>query len=853
MFPVRARHLGVLAALPLCVILFCVFGPFETETVTWLAGLSYDVRPGPLDGFPTVDANQGWTAFAPGKRAALDLLAGRLPLWNHFEGLGAPLLGAMQPAALFPPTLLLALPHGQEIEQALLQFIAGAGAFLFFRRYGLGVLAALTGALLYEVNGVFAWLRNAVFNPVAFLPWLFLAIECLYAAAGQGVRQRLGFVVLGALAAALAVYAGFPEQVYFYAPLLTAWAIYRGAMLAGRARWEFLAALTAAALLALAVSAPVLTAFAAYLKEAATGPHDAGFYGQIPHAGILLQYLAPYVYGPIFMKPVSVTWPDIGGYTGFALAAAALAGLWTGRDRGARLILGGWIAIALGVSHGVPGIYQAFMALPLASLAAGYRYLNAGWIFAAIFLAALFIDRMPALPRARRVTAGAAGAVALLALGAASLAWPLLTRQWAEDARFGQWGAASSMAMLAVACALCFARSARAVAAILVAEAVVWFALPFLAHPRAARIDSGAIAFLRQNLGYQRIAGAGGQGLGPNYGAAFGIANLNYLDLPVPRATVAYIARHLDPTVTMDFIAPDGGETERLAMVKERADAYARAGVKYLLADAAFNAQPLLPNRLSPEPRGDTLLRYLAPGESLEIAAAEGEAGPVAGLLVRIGERSRNADGRLAVELCSGGQCGTGTADIRSALNYKPLFFRLDRSVEVAAGAGFTLRIRRDGGEGRLALALSPTEAAVTGVQEGYAPTLRAIPWPAQLPVYAGPRIAIYAVPGARGYFSADGCDLTPRSRNQVAAVCAHAATLTRLEVLMEGWTARVNGAPATLGAEDGAFQTVALPAGRSEIAFSYAPRGFRAALTAALVALAVMTGLLFWRGKAVT
>ena len=34
-------------------------------------------------------------------------------------------------------------------------------------------------------------------------------------------------------------------------------------------------------------------------------------------------------------------------------------------------------------------------------------------------------------------------------------------------------------------------------------------ALPFLAHPRAARIDSDAIAFLRQNLGYQRIAGAG--------------------------------------------------------------------------------------------------------------------------------------------------------------------------------------------------------------------------------------------------------------------------------------------------------------------------------------------------------
>ena len=94
---------------------------------------------------------------------------------------------------------------------------------------------------------------------------------------------------------------------------------------------------------------------------------------------------------------------------------------------------------------------------------------------------------------------------------------------------------------------------------------------------------------------------------------------------------------------------------------------------------------------------------------------------------------------------------------------------------------------------------------------------------------------------------SADGCALTPQSRDRVTAVCDRATTLTRLELLMDGWTARVNGAAAPLAAEDGAFQTVALPAGRSEIVFSYAPPGFRLALFAAVAALILIGGFAAW------
>ena len=116
------------------------------------------------------------TSQALGTRAALDVAAGRWPLWNHYEGLGAPLLGEMQSAALFLPTWLMILPQGQTLEHILLQFLAGAGTFLFLRRFRLGRRASLAGALAFEVNGVFAWLRNAIFNPVAFLPWVFLGL-----------------------------------------------------------------------------------------------------------------------------------------------------------------------------------------------------------------------------------------------------------------------------------------------------------------------------------------------------------------------------------------------------------------------------------------------------------------------------------------------------------------------------------------------------------------------------------------------------------------------------------------------------------------------------------------------------
>lgn len=142
--------------LPVFLFSMSAFGFIKSSGLYFESGLYYGGSDPILPGLPTIDPNYGFTSEALGVRAAKDVLSGKLPLWNLYEGFGAPLLGEMQSAALFPLTWLQALPHGQVLEQALLQILAGAGAFLFLRKLGLGPRAALTGGVLFQLNGVFA-------------------------------------------------------------------------------------------------------------------------------------------------------------------------------------------------------------------------------------------------------------------------------------------------------------------------------------------------------------------------------------------------------------------------------------------------------------------------------------------------------------------------------------------------------------------------------------------------------------------------------------------------------------------------------------------------------------------------
>jgi hypothetical protein len=857
-----------LCAIPLFLALLSIFGPFLTDTVYLYSGVAVDVGSKVMQGLPTIDPNVGATSFALGARAALDVLSGHLPLWNHYEGLGSPLLGEMQSAALFPFTWLLVLPHGQAVEQASLQLLAGIGTFLFLRKFGLGATAALAGSLLFEVNGVFAWLRNAIFNPVAFLPWLFFAVESFRASAlaSRALVWRMPMICVGAGMAALALYAGFPEEVYLYSLLLAAWVMFRMAGLSFRQNITLFTDLLLTVLVALALSAPLLVAFTDFMANAEVGKHSGGgFYGRTLSSCGIIQYVMPYVFGPIFSLPARLNrgiW-GTGGYIGFVPIVMALAGLCIPHRRSVKIFLVVSVFIALGVTHGLPVIYPAFMALPLTKMAACPRYLNTSWIFCIIFLAALFIDRIPSLPQPalRRILRWAVASGVIIIVAAAVGAWALISDLWTSS-RGNLVYMVGALLIVAVLSYSIFragrCASARGAAAalscILIAEAMMSFLVPYLSYPRQGKIDDKVISFLQADIGYQRVVNTSEAGLCPNFGSYFGIPLLNYDDVPVPKRTADYIKQNLDPYANTNVFIPwwfssdlsPEQRADRQKIFHERLSRYALAGVKYVLAGADFNSNPafdLLSN--------DSYPYRLAAGQRVEISVGGEPDTPITVSAVSLLLKTYNntSSGRLRVTICSDATtCADGLSGVGDAGDNMPLLITLDHPLQIDAKKGYTFSIEKLDGDKDVALwmyPLAPTNAMLkiagtpVAVRDSYLPYLRLIPGSDLKPVIRSQSMTIYELPGTRDYFSADKCELKPVSHDCLDAVCSSPSKLLRLELYMRGWSAIVNGRtmPVCLS-EDGTFQTVDLPAGASRIEFQYEPLGFKWALVAASAAL---------------
>ena len=68
----------------------------------------------------------------------------------------------------------------------------------------------------------------------------------------------------------------------------------------------------------------------------------------------------------------------------------------------------------------------------------------------------------------------------------------------------------------------------------------------------SAHLEMGSVEFLRRNLGFQRFYTLGP--IAPNYGSYFGIASINYNDLPVPERWARYVTTEVDDnTVDLFF------------------------------------------------------------------------------------------------------------------------------------------------------------------------------------------------------------------------------------------------------------------------------------------------------------
>jgi hypothetical protein len=862
----------VFFALPTLFLAPSLFGLIRTSGVYLYSGLAYGTG---RSGEPTIDPTYGFTYEALGVRAAKDLFSGQLPLWNPYEGFGAPLLGDMQAAALFPPTWLQILPHGQDLELALLQVLAGLGTFLFLCKVGVDRWAALASGLLFQLNSVFVWLRCTPSNPVAFLPWLFLVIEALYisTARNEPFKQRFRWLALGGVGSALAVYAGYPEEVYLYAFLLLLWAGLRFFGLKATARWIYLADLGLVSLLGLLLSLPALVAFGGFLAEAALGGHgDNGYYGVFLPPAAVLQYLLPYIYGAIFSVAdphLQSIWGSTGGYIGVMPLILAATALWLPDRRAPKIVLAFWIVVAVGASHGAPGIYQAFMHLPLMKIAAIYRYLNISWIFCFVILVGLCLDELASTEWAtnrRALLMGIVCGCTAMSL-AAAFGWPVLTRAFSGFAHVRSFVVFSGLVLVCILAALLAVIRigntkliVSTLAALTISEAALYFSIPYLSYPREGWIDSGLIDFLKNGADFQRVVATDGGQLAPNYGSYFGISQLNWNDLPVPSLGVQYVQQRLDPYVYAGVLyLPESlgltGEQQikRKTLFSQRLDAYARAGVKYVLANDDPSAYPAI--SLGSGWRHPILIEA---GQRVEIVLTfpRQERDDIAGLSVLIGTYGGKSSGRLRIELCREGDCASGSTDLASVPDNKPAVVRFDHALAVQPGDKLHAVLDKVDGDQAVALWTGPLGAGQAdvrisrgppSVEPAFAPVLQFLSANAGKSrlVYRGKNTNVFELSGVRPYFDSAECKMTPTTRDEIRAECSRAGRLVRLELAMPGWKAFVGKQEVGIRKVDDIFQEIDLPEGLSTVQFVYAPRGVRSAVwISAGTLLAIIAGL---------
>ena len=299
----RART--CLIALPTIYAVVLLLGPWVIDPLKIYGGGIVRQSGQIIPGYSTIDPNVAFNSYALGSVAAKQLVALQLPLWNHFEGFGQPLLGETQSAALFPLTLLLLFPAGQVIAHAILQIIGGLGMFALGRNLHFGVRTSFVVALAFEFSSLFVWLKNAMINPIPFLVWLLVYTLRLVRSSPDHL-SRIDVVGLG-ITAGFAVLGGFPETVLIFSFYLLAWVAFY--FFSGHATWPatiaLLKKLAIATLIAFCIAAPALVALGIFAPEAYLGSHaDGGFRDAHLSSHALSKYVFPYLSGPIFGYPV---------------------------------------------------------------------------------------------------------------------------------------------------------------------------------------------------------------------------------------------------------------------------------------------------------------------------------------------------------------------------------------------------------------------------------------------------------------------------------------------------------------------------------------------------------------------
>ncbi|MSQ28734.1 MAG: hypothetical protein EXR51_11460 [Dehalococcoidia bacterium] len=153
--------------------------------------------------------------------AVAEYLSGRLPLWNPYAGMGAPLAANIQSGVFYPPNavyLILPIERAMTVTVLIHVFLAGAFTHRFARSLGRTQTGAFVAALAFMFSGYVIARAGflSIVSAVAWLPAVMLGIEqALQAGPAGSILQRARGALGLACATAMLLLAGHVQLAYY--------------------------------------------------------------------------------------------------------------------------------------------------------------------------------------------------------------------------------------------------------------------------------------------------------------------------------------------------------------------------------------------------------------------------------------------------------------------------------------------------------------------------------------------------------------------------------------------------------------------------------------------------------------
>src|SRR5438552_8062906 len=170
-----------------------------------------------------------------------ELAKGNLALWNPHIFSGAPYFGGMQGALLYPPNwLFLFLPTSVAINWTVAVHVFAIGAFMlcWMKQRDLSAAAGFfAGTLVMFCGAFFPHIFAGHLPQLSAMTWsplIFCSVEAIFS------RQRVSWSLVGMLAVAMQILAGFPQYV-FYTGIIAG--LYAALQLITRWNWRLASAL----------------------------------------------------------------------------------------------------------------------------------------------------------------------------------------------------------------------------------------------------------------------------------------------------------------------------------------------------------------------------------------------------------------------------------------------------------------------------------------------------------------------------------------------------------------------------------------------------------------------------------